>query len=119
MLMHARLALASGAKNDALAFADKAVGLARAVKSTDQVADRFALAKTLRLNGDIRRQSGNIDGARAAWTSAFAALPVGVAERPAEMSERQLILQRLGRTGEAQQIAAKLHAIGYQATGNA
>ena len=119
MLMRARLALASGAKDDASAFADKAVDVARTVKSTDQVADRFALAKALRLRGDIRRQLGDMDGARGAWAAAFAALPTGVSERPGEMNERQLIMQRLGRNAEAQQIAAKLHGIGYQPSVNA
>jgi tetratricopeptide (TPR) repeat protein len=117
MVMRARLALASGAKNDALVFADKAIGLARTVKSTDREADRFALAKALRFGGDVRRQFGDMAGARTAWTAAFAALPAGVAERPAEMSEHATILGRLGRTSEAQQITTKLHTIGYQPAG--
>jgi hypothetical protein len=53
-------------------------------------------------------------GASAAWTSALAALPPNVAERPMEMDEHARILDRLGRAAEAKPIVAHLSSIGFR-----
>ena len=63
------------------------------------------------------RRIGDGTAALAAWRSGFAALPLGVTELPSEMAERGAILQRLGRTSEADQLAARLRTIGYRRTG--
>jgi hypothetical protein len=41
-------------------------------------------------------------------------MPQNVPERPSEMSEHALVLDRLGRKPEAQRLTAKLDEIGYK-----
>ncbi|MEO8455281.1 MAG: toll/interleukin-1 receptor domain-containing protein [Sphingomicrobium sp.] len=114
LVQESRLSLRGGQKESALAFARQAVEVARSLHTGDATNDAFALAKALRLVGDTQREFGNSDAARSAWTSAFAALPVGVAEQPGEIAERLAILKRIGRITEAQQLARKLTAMGFR-----
>lgn len=114
LLTLSRIALASGDRASALSHARLAVNSANSVQSTDRVADRFHLAKAHRLFGDVQLQSGATAAARNAWLAALAALQPGVAEKPAEISERHGILQRLGRRVEAERLAARLQSIGYR-----
>ena len=116
MMMKAQLALASDA-TDGLSFADRAVTSAKRVKGNDSAADSFALAKAYRLLGEVKRSVGDRTGASAAWASALAAVPAGRTERPAEMREHALILQRLGRRAEAMQLSARLESIGFRKVG--
>lgn len=44
----------------------------------------------------------------------MAAIPPGVTELPNEIAEHAALLQRLGRTAEAQPLAAKLNKMGYR-----
>jgi hypothetical protein len=113
-MMRARLRLASGATAEGLDHARLALENARAVKSGDAIADRHAIARVYRLVGDIRARGGDIAAGKAAWAGALAAMPRGVPERPGETSERAVVLEKLGRRAEAQQLAAKLNAIGYR-----
>ena len=101
---------------EALKDAQQAITVARTVHSFDRVSDAVALARSYRMVGDVERTLGNGAAARTAWSSAFAAFPKGIAQRPYEMSEDLLILQRLGRTAEARPIAARLDAMGYRTT---
>ncbi len=112
--MRSRLAFASGDRAQALTLAEGAVAAARAERSGDQVADRFAVAGAYRHLGDIRRSLGDLAGATEAWNAGLGQLPAKVTERPSEMSERAVLLKRLGRGAEAQQISARLDAIGYR-----
>jgi tetratricopeptide (TPR) repeat protein len=114
LVIRGRLALASGAATEALTHMNRAVAIARTVKTTDPGSDRFALAKTLRLVGDVHQKLGDKDAASTAWQTAFDALPKGGAERPAELAERSAILQRLNRLDEARPIAARLNAMNYR-----
>jgi tetratricopeptide (TPR) repeat protein len=114
LVQQSRLSLRGGQKESALAFARQAVEVARSLHTGDNINDAFALAKALRLVGDSQRELGNSDGARSAWTSAFAALPVGVAEQPGEIAERLAIAKRIGRTADVQQLTRKLSAMGYR-----
>ena len=114
LVIRARLALASGSASEALGQLNRATDMARTIKSTDPSADRIALATTLRLTGDVHKRLGENDAAGAAWAQAFAALPKNVAERPAELDEHSVILQRLGRVAEARPLAARLNAMGYR-----
>ena len=116
MMMKAQLALASDAP-DGLSFADRAVTSAKRVKGNDSAADSFALAKAYRLLGEVKRSVGDRTGASAAWASALAAVPAGRTDRPAEMREHALILQRLGRRAEAMQLSARLESIGFRKVG--
>ena len=109
-----RLALASGAKSQALGFAKQALASARAERSGDPIADRYAVASGYRLLGDTFAALGNSVAARAAWSEAVGVLSQNVAEQPQEMDEHTIILQRLGRTAEARPLISKLSAMRYR-----
>lgn len=110
----ARIALASGSKDQALKFAQAAVEASKAVPGKDVAANAYAAAGAYRLVGDIQRDLGNANGAKAAWEAAFARLPRERFEEPSHMAERATILARLGRTGEAQLLQTRLQKIGYR-----
>jgi tetratricopeptide (TPR) repeat protein len=116
LTMRARLALQEGAEIAAISYAQQALASARKVHSEDPLKDRYTAASIYRLIGDARRSSGDSRGAGSAWSQALATLPQGVPESPLEMDERSTILQRLGRSTEAQQVAGRLSAIGYRRT---
>ena len=114
VMMKARLALANGAKADAVKLADRAVGDARSIHAGDKVADGFFLAAAYRLRGDVARSAGDAEAARANWASALGAIPPGAAEQPYETVERMKILARLGRSQEAASLSRRLQSIGYE-----
>jgi tetratricopeptide (TPR) repeat protein len=116
-LLHAKIALAEGNSAQALALATQAIASARAVKGSDPTADSFELAKAYRLQGDVKRSLGDGAGAATGWSSALTAIPTSTPERPAEMGEHALVLQRLGRQREANSLNAKLRAMGYERLG--
>jgi tetratricopeptide (TPR) repeat protein len=113
LVTKSRLAIAAGRRAEALGYAKRAVGVAERLDSGDAPADRFILAKSLLWLGDVERDLGVEDGARAAWTSALAAMP-NVAERPAESADRAKVLLRLGRIAEAAPLQARLRTIGFR-----
>jgi len=104
----------SGSKAEAQALAASAVVAAKAVVSRDPIEDRYGLAKSYRLLGDTQRALGNDAGARVSWVAGLAAIPTNITERPVEMSQHEMLLQRLGRTDEAARLARRLSAIGYR-----
>jgi tetratricopeptide (TPR) repeat protein len=110
-VMRVRLAQDAGDRGGAISGAEQAITTAKSIAGGDAA---YALSRAYRLLGDVKQGGGDGAGARAAWSSAYAALPKGAGERPAEMSEHAIILQRLGRQSEANQLAARLRAIGYQ-----
>ncbi len=114
--LQTRAELAAQARDDpqALSLAEKALAAARSTHTEDEVADRFAVARAYRLIGGIRQRAGNAAEAKQAWEAAFRVLPQRLAEKPAELSERAALLDRLGRRDEARQIAARLSAMGYR-----
>jgi tetratricopeptide (TPR) repeat protein len=113
--MRSRVALQSGAKAQALAFAKQALASAQAQRSDDPIRDRYRVAAVYRLIGDLNRHMGDLEAARAAWSSGLAQLPEQVAaERPWEMSERAELLRRVGQLSDAQPLASRLAAIGYR-----
>jgi tetratricopeptide (TPR) repeat protein len=114
LAMRSRLALHSNASSQALTFAKQALASARSERWEDPIQTRYRVATAYRLLGDAYRQSGNAEAARAAWSSALASLPGGIVEQPTQMDEHALILERLGRSTEAQQLVSKLNAIGYR-----
>jgi tetratricopeptide (TPR) repeat protein len=113
-IMRGYIALAKGANSDAANAAEQALRLGRSVKSNDPAADAFAAARAYRLLGDARNGEGDKAAAAAAWNAAFLALPHVGAERPIETQEHAIILQRLGRIAEAQQLNQRLARIGYR-----
>jgi tetratricopeptide (TPR) repeat protein len=116
LILRARIAIRSNQEDAAAAIATQAVQTARSVKSTDVAADQFGVATALRVQGDVRAHAGDANGARSAWNDALSTLPTGIAERPDEMHERAVILERVGRPGEAQPLNRRLAAIGYHLT---
>ena len=114
--LRSRIALASGAADDALRHAGQALDAAEGVKSSDTVGDRYMFAKVHLLVGDIHRRAGDGLSARSAWQAGLAALPPNVQERPGEMADHLLLLRRLGRSAEAEPLAARLAAMGYRRT---
>ena len=109
-----RLALASGDRGGAIRFAQRAAATAKAVQTEDAVGDRYALAKTYRLLGDAQKLAGGEGAARISWAAAADSLPPGAAERPMEMSEHAVILERVGRTAEANAIQQQLSRMAYR-----
>jgi tetratricopeptide (TPR) repeat protein len=114
LLLRAQLELASGSKAAALGIATQAVDIAKSLKSADSIADRYSLAKAIRVLGDAREAGGDGTAARSAWQTAIRIMPTGVEERPIETSDRIQLLLRLGRVGEAEQSISKLSAVGYR-----
>lgn len=108
------VAFASGATAEALSLAKQAVEAAKAVRSSDPIEDGYGVAKAYRLLGDIREATGDQAAARAAWSAGLAAIPNTIAERPPEMSQHQILLERLGITGVASRLANRLSAMGYR-----
>ncbi|HET7032306.1 MAG TPA: TIR domain-containing protein, partial [Casimicrobiaceae bacterium] len=108
------IAYAKGANAEAATDAQKAIAVGKSVKSADSGADAFGLARAYRLLGDARKGLGDAAGAATAWNVAFQSLPHVVAERPIETQEHAIILDRLGRTAEAQPLKQRLAAIGYR-----
>lgn len=113
-MMRGYVAYTRGANADAASAAQKAITVGRAVNSTDRGADAFGLVRAYRLLGDARKASGDGAGAAAAWNAAFQSLPHVAAERPAEMQEHAIILDRLGRTADADKLKQQLAATGYR-----
>jgi tetratricopeptide (TPR) repeat protein len=112
--MRSRLALASSETAQALAFAQQALASARSERSGDPVQDRYTIAASARMVGDVRKRAGDSTGAQAAWSEALSQLPANVTERPWESSERVELLRRLGREDEGREAAARLEAMGYR-----
>jgi tetratricopeptide (TPR) repeat protein len=114
LLMRARLALHAGQSAIAVQFAQQALARARSIKSSDQVGDRYGVAKSLRISGDARNAAGDLTGAKADWSAAISVLPPSTTERPPEMAEHMAILQRLGRQAELRPLAQRLTEMGYR-----
>jgi tetratricopeptide (TPR) repeat protein len=114
LLVESRLSLAGGAKDQALALAQQTVNAAQTAKTADKIEDAFRLARAYRLIGDVEGERGQLEAARAAWLSGLATIPTDVPERPDEMAEHSVLLQRLGRAAEAQPLSAKLNSMGYR-----
>jgi tetratricopeptide (TPR) repeat protein len=110
-----RAQLAANAGNFALAMtaAGRAVEIGKTVKGTDTVADHFPLARAYRILGDMKQASGDESGAKDAWNAGLAQMPPG-AERPSEAQIHADLLDRVGRSGEAQSKRRWLSTIGYR-----
>ena len=113
-MVRARILLAGGSTADALLWAEKALKSARDEHSVDPIKDRYRIAATYRLIGDIQRRMASNQIARQTWTAALAQLPANVNERPRELAVRVGLLNRLNRREEAKLLGARLGAMGYQ-----
>ena len=113
-ILQARLALASGDSASAMRLAQGAIASAKSIHTGDAATDGITLATYYRSAGDIMQKAGDGTAANAAWGSALAAFPSGVAEKPVEKSEYAMILQRTGRKAEAQVLTSQLSAAGFR-----
>ena len=114
LFVQTRLDLSAGRNAEALSRAQQAVHISKSVKTSDSAADAFGRARAYRLLGDASRAVRDHSAAWTAWAAALAAIPEKVAERPNEMNEHVVILERLGRRDEARALAAKLNSMGYR-----
>jgi len=110
----ARVALAFGDSQKALQFAQQGLALAQSEKSGDSFRDHFTVAGAYRLLGDAQRAAGDPAKAAASWANALAMIPSNVSEKPPELDEHALILERVGRAGEAIRLVSHLNAMGYR-----
>ena len=113
-LMRAQIALARGKNDDAVRAAIRASQIAKSVRTADPALDSFLLAKTNRVLGDAYRAAGNAAAAQGLWMSAYSAIPHVAAETPWELRQHALVLERVGRSAEANAITAKLNSMGYR-----
>jgi tetratricopeptide (TPR) repeat protein len=116
LMTQARVAARSDQRTTADALGSQAVRVARSVSSIDRADARFGLAAALRVMGDIRQSTGDSAGARAAWSQALATIPRGITEKPSEMDEHAIILDRLVRPSEAAALKRRLAQMGYRRT---
>jgi tetratricopeptide (TPR) repeat protein len=105
--LRGRLALASRQADRALAHAQRAVAVARAQRSGDALSDRYLMARSLLLQGDVLHGRGQADAARQSW-QAGAHLANAKLEQPWESAVRGELLLRVGRTSDANAIFAGL-----------
>jgi tetratricopeptide (TPR) repeat protein len=110
-----RSELAAAEHDDAAAsaYATRALGVARRLAPAGNATDARNLARAYRTSGDLTARADPVS-ARSAWTSGLAALPATPSTNPDELSERAILLQRLGRTADSQAIVQRLASIGYR-----
>ena len=115
LMTRAKIALAAGSGESAVAFARRALVLARTEK---KAIDRgLAVASAELILGDALRQTRQPDAARGAYERAHAAWPKNVEEKPRELAEHAILLRRLGRDGEAEPMIRQLSAMGFRHPG--
>ena len=114
LALQSQIALAGGDRDQALKLAQANLAVARTVHRVDPVSDSYLVAAAYRLLGDARRAAGNAQAAKDAWTAALAQLPASAVEEPDQLAEHAAILDRLGRSAEAQPLRMKLQKIGYR-----
>jgi predicted negative regulator of RcsB-dependent stress response len=112
--LRARLALSTGAKDQALKYSTAAVTTAQQVHGGDPVNHAYVVAEYHLLVGDTEVALGDRAAAQSAWNAGLSQLPAKVAEEPYQMAERMQLLKRLGRGVEAQALATKLARIGFR-----
>jgi tetratricopeptide (TPR) repeat protein len=117
LIARSQLQLSSAATDQALATAARALQVAQTISTKDRIADKYAIALSYRVIGDIHQRMGDATTAREEWQAGLNVLPAGIAERPTEVSGRALLLQRLGRAPEARALTARLGAMGYRRIG--
>lgn len=108
----ARIALRTGAADEAISLARQAVALGRSER--DPVGRALSVSSAEILSGEALLRAGERDAAKAAFERALAGWPKGIEERPSEMAERATLLRYLGRASEAAPLEAHLRSMGYR-----
>jgi tetratricopeptide (TPR) repeat protein len=112
--LRSRVALESGAREEALGFAQAALARARASRGGNEADRQGAIAGAYRLVGDVQRRLGDMPAAHRAWNSALDALPQSPGEHPRQTAVRAELLGNLDRAAEARPLRDRLKAIGYR-----
>jgi tetratricopeptide (TPR) repeat protein len=112
--MQARIARAAGLNEQALTYAQSALNMSKSVPGNASVDNAFRIAAAYRLVGDIQRDLGNAGAAQSAWAAALSQAPANTFELPSQMADHVTILERVGRTAQAQQLRSRLQALGYR-----
>jgi tetratricopeptide (TPR) repeat protein len=110
----AELALASGDLKRAEDLARQSLAIARGLKGGDAIADRYVVAQSQRLLGDVYRSTGDLESARAAWRTGLSALPADVPERPWEAAGRAQLSSRLGDPSQLHRVTMQLNSMGIR-----
>ena len=110
--LKSRIALLSGQSGEATGLAQQALALARTIPNPVDRGLRIASAE--RNLGDGLAAGGNRAAARGAYERALAAWPKNIEESPREMASRAILLARLGRRDESNELASRLASIGYR-----
>jgi tetratricopeptide (TPR) repeat protein len=111
--LRATIAAQSGATDEALAIARRALAATRALHSRSATHDPFALSSAYKLVGDILGRQGNRVAAANAWRAALASWPQAN-ETPRELAIRAELLTSLGRDAESRRITERLNVMGYR-----
>lgn len=111
--LRSRLALAQGRKSEALVLAGQALAAARDGQVQDPVEQKLLLAEAHMLSGDIQSAMGDRQGASRAWAMALDSWPAGIEETPRQVDRHFRILERNGRSGEANHLRSRLAAMGF------
>jgi tetratricopeptide (TPR) repeat protein len=113
--MTARVALARGALGEAEDHAsDMVQGAKSEIAKKDTKDAELALANAYVMSGITARANGrSVDAARA-FQQAATTWPLSVPDRPGLIAKKVVILRGLGRTDEAEQLAARLDRMGYR-----
>ena len=114
LTMQARIALANDNTQAAVNRGMAALAVNNSTRTGDSASDAFRLVAAHRFAGDVKRKAGDLEGARAQWSSGLALLPNGVAEKPDDTAEHAALLERLGRQAEARPLIARLNSMGYR-----
>ena len=109
-----RLALANKSPGEAVSIAREATAAANASKFDTPIDAQFWRASTYDLLGNALAAAGDGQQASAAWRAAAANWPTNVALAPEWLAAGAGILRDAGQKAAADQISARLDAMGYR-----
>jgi hypothetical protein len=112
--LQARISLAAGEKEQALKFAQAAANSAKGLHTGDSVSDAYLVGEQALLLGDTESSLGDGSAAKSAWSAGLAQLPAKAVEEPHQIAVHTGLLQRLGRSAEAEPLSMKLARMGYR-----
>lgn len=113
--LRARLALARENGEEALGLAGQAVTLARSEHAAEPSAEtRLALSAAELLRAIIASATSDTITAQDAFRKSLAAWPKGLPLTPRAKAQQVLLLDGLGRSGEADRVADRLETIGFR-----
>ena len=113
LTLRAKIAARSGATDEALVIARRALTATQALYNRSAIHDPFAPSNAHKLLGDVLERRGDRVAATNAWRAALASWP-GANETPRDLAVRAELLSSLGRVAESRRITERLNAMGYR-----